>query len=114
MHWNKYKGDWKVRVMPSAPPFEKGVVGGVPLGHLAMKSGLAHKRIGTYRLTFLFKGLIPFGFPFQGYRFWLVFQRRDHHQQSRAKKQKQRETTGMGVPGGGHLENHMRQCQKSS
>lgn len=92
--------------MPSAPPFEKGVVGGVPLGHLAMKSGLAHKRIGTYRLTFLFKGLIPFGFPFQGYRFWLVFQRRDHHQQSRAKKQKQRETTGMGVPGGAFGEPH--------
>lgn len=60
-------------VMSSAPPFEKGVgvVGGVALGHLAMKSGLAHKRIRIYRLTFLLKGFIPFGFPFQGYRFWL-------------------------------------------
>lgn len=30
-----------MEVMPSPPPpFEKGVVGGVPLGHLAMKSGL--------------------------------------------------------------------------
>lgn len=88
-------------VAPSAPPLEKGVVGGAPLGHVAMKSGLAHKRIRIYRLTFLLKGLITFGFPFQGYRFWLVFQRRDHHQQSRAEKQKQHETTGMGVPGEG-------------
>lgn len=70
--------------MPSAPPFEKGVVGGVPLGHLAMKSALAHKWVGIYRLTSLLKGLISFGLPFQGYEVWLVFQRRrDHHQQSR-------------------------------
>lgn len=87
--------------MPSASPFEKNVVGGVPLSHLVMKSGLVHKRIGIFRLTFHFKGLIPFWLPFQGDRFWLAFQwRRDHHQQSRPKEQKQHETTGVGMPEG--------------
>lgn len=51
-------------MMPSALPFEKGVVGSVPASHLAMKSGLTHKRNGIYGLTSLFKALIPCGFPF--------------------------------------------------
>lgn len=51
-------------VMPSALPFQKGVVGSVPSSHLAMKSGLTHKRNGIYRLIPLLKGLIPYGSPF--------------------------------------------------
>lgn len=92
--------------MPSAPPFEKGVVGGAPLGHLATKSGLAHKRIRISRLTFLLKDLITFGFPFQGYRFGLVFQRRDHHQQAELRSRRNMKPLGWECLGRAFGESH--------